>query len=81
MPPRKQKAGMGGLSEPRERAALGLQRSDPEAETPVKDSAAATGSNPNQWEAVLVQKREEEPWPASHCSKEVEARAGQGPVK
>ena len=79
MPPGKWEAGMGGLSETRERAAMGLQRSEPEAI--VRDSATATGLNPNQWGVVLLQKREEEPWSAYHCSKEMAATAWQGPVK
>jgi hypothetical protein len=67
MPPRKREAGKGGLSEPREREAMGRQRSELVAETPVRGSAS-TGSNPNQWGVVLLQKREEEPWSAYHCS-------------
>lgn len=55
--------GMSGLSAPRERDAMGRQRSEPVARTPVRDSASATGSDQNQWGVVLLEKWREEPWP------------------
>jgi hypothetical protein len=81
MPPRKQEIGMSGLSAPHEWNAMGRQRSEPVARTPVRDSASATGSDQNQWGVVLLEMWREEPWPASHYSKEVEAQAWQGPMK